>query len=129
MNMPAWTRRVARGDLQAGTEARREFARLLRERTGRTPELAEAVVVFGELVTNAVRCAASEVRIELLQGGWAKLKVSDDGKCFTEDRIHGQPNDAECGRGLQIVKALSRSLVVEKKPPGCVVTAQLPLRI
>jgi anti-sigma regulatory factor (Ser/Thr protein kinase) len=120
--------RIARNDQRGGAEARREFRNhLLRCRAPDDSGLHEALVVFGELVTNAVRCARSEVLVELAADHSTILRVIDDGDCFGVGRVGQSSTEAEGGRGLHIAKALSRELTVEHKPPGCVVTAVLPL--
>jgi anti-sigma regulatory factor (Ser/Thr protein kinase) len=88
-----------------------------------------AVLVFGELVANVIRHApgAISVRIEWPAGGAAMLYVDDWGpgvrSVFTsEDPMR------ECGRGIEIVRALARDLHIVSAPIGGThVSAALPV--
>lgn len=121
--------RIASQDANAGAAARREFTEHLRRYSADDDGLTGASIVFGELVSNAIRCARSEVLVELAIDRSAILRVIDDGECFHFDRIKWPTDEAEHGRGLSIVNAFSHRLTVERKPFECRVTAYLRLRI
>jgi anti-sigma regulatory factor (Ser/Thr protein kinase) len=88
-----------------------------------------AELIFGELVANVVRHAhgAVEVRLELA-GRAPVLVVRDHGPGLRwVPRGGSQDPLAECGRGLAIVRRLSRDLAVRPaRGGGTVVRAVLP---
>jgi anti-sigma regulatory factor (Ser/Thr protein kinase) len=120
--------RIGRGDLKGAAAARRDFALYLRAKPGGDAEHYESALIFGELVSNAVKCARTSVSVELLDDGWAELRVTDDGDCFDTANICAQPVDAQSGRGLYIVNQLARSLDVTRGDQTCEVRAVLPIR-
>jgi anti-sigma regulatory factor (Ser/Thr protein kinase) len=120
---------ILRGDVRAATNARREFAQYVASTNADPDQTFDAKLIFGELVGNAVKCARHEVIVEVLEDGWAKLRVVDDGDCFDRfARIAPQPTSALGGRGLYIVNQLARSLAVNAGEQRCEVTAILPIR-
>jgi anti-sigma regulatory factor (Ser/Thr protein kinase) len=120
--------RIGRGDLRGATAARRDFAHYLKSKPAGDIERYDAALIFGELVSNAVKCARTSVSVELLEDGWAELRVTDDGECFDTSNICPQPLDAQSGRGLYIVNQLARHLSVCSDNQRCEVTATLPIR-
>ena len=120
--------RISSGDLEGAAAARRDFALYLRAKPGSDAEHYTSTLIFGELVSNAVKSARTSVSVELLDGGWAKLRVTDDGDCFDTANICPQPLEAQSGRGLYIVNQLARRLDVTRGRQGCEVTAVLPIR-
>jgi anti-sigma regulatory factor (Ser/Thr protein kinase) len=122
----AW--QIERGDLRGVSSARREFSHYLHERRCDEAGCEDAVLIFGELVANAVKCARSCVSVELRNNGWSELRVTDDGDCFEALRIAPQPLQAQSGRGLYIVSRLARDLSVSVADHHCEVTAILPVR-
>lgn len=84
---------------------------------GRGVDVGAAELVFGELVGNAVRHAPGSIDVEL---GWDDvatpvLHVVDDGPGYAPG--NGLPSaDAVSGRGLYIVKQLTRDFSVTKSP-------------
>jgi anti-sigma regulatory factor (Ser/Thr protein kinase) len=120
--------RIGRGDLKGAAAARREFSRYLRAKPGGEDEHYDAALIFGELVSNAVKCARTSVSVELTENGWTELHVTDDGDCFDTENIRPQALEAESGRGLYIVNLLARRLDVTHGHDRCEVRAILPIR-
>ncbi len=119
---------IKSGDLRGAVVARHEFSRMLKKNP--TSELAryDAALIFGELVANAVKCARTSVKVELIEDEWATLRVTDDGDCFDLSTLRPQPLYAQGGRGLYIVNQLARNLDVVSNHLRCEVTAVLPIR-
>ena len=124
--------RIQQGDLKAARAARHEFTRYLGTRMAHEAERADAALIFGELVTNAVRFARSSVGFEVLfapgAGGWGTLRVVDDADCFDPATIAPQPPYAERGRGLYIASQLARESRIASAEQRCEVMAVLPIR-
>ncbi len=119
---------IKRGDLAGAAAARRDFTHYLSAKPAGASELQDSALIFGELVSNAVKCARTSVSVELLFDGWASLRVTDDGDCFDITSIAPQPLYAQSGRGLYIVNQLARNLNVAMHDRRCEVTAVLPIR-
>lgn len=108
---------------QAAAQARRFLADAAREEQ-LGPMADDLAVVVSELVTNAVRHGAPPVTLE--------IDTTDDAvTVVVEDASPGRPGpvealeDAEGGRGLSLVEALSADTGVRPLPPGKAVWAQL----
>ncbi len=121
--MRSW--RLRPGDQRAVCQARDEFAAQLRSKHIDADECHDAMLIFGELVANAVKSARSRVVVELKADGWLTLHIVDDGDCFAGDNIAPRPLCAEDGRGLYIVRQLARELRVTPREHRCEVTAVL----
>jgi anti-sigma regulatory factor (Ser/Thr protein kinase) len=119
--------RIGRGDLKGAAAARRDFSRYLRAKPGGEDEHYDAALIFGELVSNAVKCARTSVSVELTENGWTELRVTDDGDCFDTLNIRPQPLEAQSGRGLYIVNLLARRLDITRGDRCCEVRAVLPI--
>jgi anti-sigma regulatory factor (Ser/Thr protein kinase) len=88
-----------------------------------------AEIVFGELVGNVVRHATGPIDVDLEWGAeYPALHVIDRGREFSPNG--SLPDElSEGGRGLYIVRQLSRTLEIEHiSGYGNHVTAELPLR-
>ena len=114
---------------KAAQDARGEFVEYLRMQGGDPFEIATAELVFGELVGNVVRHAPGAIDIDVeWSNGSPRLHVVDRGPAF---RAPGHlPDDllSESGRGLFIVRRLSRELKVEHVPGyGNHVAVELPV--
>jgi anti-sigma regulatory factor (Ser/Thr protein kinase) len=114
------TRWVFRGDdAAAAMDVRRKLVQVLRSANASEVEVADAELVFGELLGNAVRHTNGEVEAALdLTGDEPILHVLDQGPGF---RFHARlPNDdlSESGRGLFITKKLARDVSVTHRPGG-----------
>jgi PAS domain S-box-containing protein len=109
---PDWS--FSSEDARAAADARAHFAEYLRLRTRDQDFIAQAELVFGELLGNVVRHAPGPVEISLFSNGdaWI-LHVIDSGTAF--DLSEQLPDDllSERGRGLFIVQRLARMLHVE----------------
>ncbi len=94
----------------------------------RNPTL-EYEVIFGELVTNAVRYGASPVHIEVEHDAvQLSISVEDSGACFDLDADRTRGSYAESGRGLDIVKRLATHLAVTDGPNNpCRIEARMAL--
>jgi anti-sigma regulatory factor (Ser/Thr protein kinase) len=119
---------IQRGDAQAATRARHDFARYLRGTSAGENERFDATIIFGELVANAVKSARNDVSVQVLTDGWLSLRVSDDGECFDRACLAAMPQYATSGRGLFIVDQLARQLHVDFRNERCEVTAELAIR-
>jgi anti-sigma regulatory factor (Ser/Thr protein kinase) len=94
-------------------------------------DLAGAGLIFGELVGNVVRHAPGPIAVDIRwEGGFAILRVRDDGPGF-DWQVATLPADmAESGRGLFIAHAVARSLRVRRLPGrGTEAIAQLPVAL
>lgn len=113
----------------AALACRETFRDLLQRSCTIDSDLAAAELVYVELVGNVMRHAAGRVEIVLdWRDGYAQLCVRDWGPGFYHH--FGLPDSfSETGRGMFIVNHLCRSLEVECAPDGCVVRAELPVRL
>ncbi|MCP2340272.1 ATP-binding protein [Actinomadura rupiterrae] len=94
--------------LGAAGEARRRVAAVFR-RWGRADLEDDATLCVSELVTNALNCGASDIRllIERHTAQMVEVAVWDDGPGCPE--VQNPDDSCETGRGLGIVEALSVS--------------------
>jgi PAS domain S-box-containing protein len=112
---PLWS--FAAEDARAAADARSHFAEFLRSRTSDEESVAQAEVVFGELLGNVVKHAPGPVEIQLFSDDrGAFLHVIDSGPPF--DFANRLPKDvlSERGRGLFIVRHIARAVTVEHVP-------------
>jgi anti-sigma regulatory factor (Ser/Thr protein kinase) len=109
----------ASADARAALEARLAFCRPLRD-IGCSPRfIAEAQVVFGELVGNVVRHAPGPIDISLTwRGDVATIAVADRGAPFSARTALPDDPLAEGGRGLFIVRSIARTLSIEPLAAG-----------
>ena len=105
---------------------RRAATAWLAERGQPTEDVA---IVLGELLANAVEHARTSVRAPARADASEQLvvEVRDDGPGLTAVPAQRASEDAEHGRGLHIVRALSTSLDVRRTGTGSVVRAVLPV--
>lgn len=83
--------------------------------------IADAELLISEIVTNAVRHGAGQVRLRLrLDPPGIGIAVADTGAQMPRPRAAAPPSDQTSGRGLLIVDAVSSSWGVEPhdRPPG-----------
>ena len=86
-------------------------------------------IIFGELVTNAMRYGENPMSVNAcVENGAVRLRVNCAGHCFDlNERLATSPS-LYGGRGLQIVAKLSDSLTVAANEDcPCCVTATFPL--
>jgi anti-sigma regulatory factor (Ser/Thr protein kinase) len=99
--------------------SRRTFAGALREHGATSDDIAVAEIVFGELVSNAVRYAPGHVEIIVdWTGPDPVLHVLDRGKGFRHVSIVPPDLFSESGRGLFIVSALTHDFRISQRPGG-----------
>lgn len=114
--------------LEAVPEVRGELRTWLAERV-RDPD--DAVLAASELLANAVRAASREVRLAVrVEPGAVHLEVADDGVAGSALQDAGQAlpgSEAEHGRGLFLVRAVARDVVVHTTPEGTVLRATVPV--
>jgi len=118
-----------KGDFAGAHRAHQELRTLLRERGLREEDVASCELVFGELVTNALKYGVEPVAAEAsIDDSLVHLEIEDSGQCFTlaEGSEH-PPLDSTRGRGLLISSALTGSLNVDKSSGRCRVRATLPV--
>jgi PAS domain S-box-containing protein len=114
---------------KAAQDARGEFVEYLRRHSRDAQAVQLAELVFGELVGNVVRHApgAIDIDVEWLNGS-PTLHVLDRGAAFTAPSHLPDDLLSESGRGLFIVRQLSKGLRVEHVPGyGNHVRVDLPL--
>jgi serine phosphatase RsbU (regulator of sigma subunit)/CHASE3 domain sensor protein/anti-sigma regulatory factor (Ser/Thr protein kinase) len=92
-------------------------------------DLAAVELILGELVGNVARHSPGEAEITLAyDDGTASLQVCDSGKPFQP--ANGTPDlYAESGRGLFLVRTMSRDLKVERTQNGNRVSVLLPVSL
>ena len=113
----------ARGDAGAGSKARALVRDALHD-WGLAGMADDAAVIVTELVTNAVTHGESDFRLQLSRTpGAFRIEVVDEGQGTPEP----QPLDfeAEGGRGIMLVDAMSSSWGVESVPGGKLVWAEI----
>jgi anti-sigma regulatory factor (Ser/Thr protein kinase) len=120
---------IAAGDFDAAARARIAFRDAMRAIASPSSDFDGAEIIFGELVTNALRHAGSDaaVRVRSTEGGFI-LEIRDRGAGFDLERAAShRPTDAEGGRGLMIAQKLGAELAVRRDGGACLVEARLPL--
>jgi len=117
------------GDVERVLRARRAF----RQRVDRLPappcDVDAAELIFGELVSNALRYAKGEVEVRLeLVDGERVLVVRDHGPGMPKPaRVLPRDALAESGRGLAIVATLATRFAIDRaRDGGTVARAVLP---
>jgi len=112
---------------KAAQDARQEFRRYLKRLAASSDEIAQAEIIFGELVANVVRHAPGAIEIEVdWTGRFPDLHVIDRGTGFKHMRALPELL-SESGRGLFLVRRLARRFEVERIPGfGNHIVVQLP---
>jgi anti-sigma regulatory factor (Ser/Thr protein kinase) len=89
---------------------------------------ADHELVFGELVSNAVRHGEDPISVTIaVEDGHVRIQTENTGPCFELERKIAEGPKTTSGRGLSIVRALASVLRVEHRGTKCRVTALLPL--
>jgi len=102
----------------------REFVRRWVQEAGAAHLVDEASLIVTELATNAVLHAASPYEVRLSQAeGVIRIEVSDGDAGTPEPQPFSA--EAESGRGMVLVSALSASWGVEDRPRGKVTWAEV----
>jgi anti-sigma regulatory factor (Ser/Thr protein kinase) len=124
--MKTWA--LHRRDYVESRERRKAFVRFIAENC--IPTRAEAhELVFGELVTNAVRYGRDPMSVSVaVREGALHIQVENSGGCFDLKReLSSEPRQTG-GRGLLIVSALVETIRVEEVGDArCRVTVEMPL--
>ena len=119
-----------RGDFDAAGRARADFREFLRPLGTTDSDLDGAEIIFGELLTNALRHSGSAAVARLTCDSARRfvLEIRDTGPGFTlESGVASANADAEGGRGLLIAQKLGAGLSVSADHGSCVVEAHLPV--
>lgn len=114
---------LRRRDYETSCAYRREFSQLLDETDGANVSTDGCEeLVFGELVTNAVRYGDEPMGVSVeLDDASLRIVVENSGRCA--DLTQRSPSaNSEGGRGLLIVRALVSRLEIEQ-------TSDVPCRI
>jgi anti-sigma regulatory factor (Ser/Thr protein kinase) len=108
---------------------RAKFSAWLASHVDKRNPIFEYEIIFGELVTNAVRYGASPVHVEVARDARElSISVEDYGTCFDLTANRGPATFAQGGRGLDIVKHLVTHLAVSNGPNHpCRVEARMAL--
>ncbi len=118
-----------RVDLDSGAvhAVRLAFTEWLRRAVSHANPLLEYELVFGELVTNAVRYGKRPVDVDVnVERNTLTIRVEDWGDCFSLSKPARANESVEGGRGLDIVKGLASTVHVEDGALNpCVVVATL----
>lgn len=120
---------LRRRDYETCCAYRREFSQLL-DGAARTTANAEGdeELVFGELVTNAVRYGDEPMGVSVeIDDASLKIVVENSGRCADLWQRYPSAN-SEGGRGLHIVRALVSRLDIERTSEvPCRITATMPV--
>jgi CheY-like chemotaxis protein len=112
-------------DVVAGSRARALVRDALRD-WGLATIVDDAMLVVTELVTNAVTHGRSAFRLQLSRTtGAFRIEVVDGGEGTPEPQP--QDTEAEGGRGIMLVDAMSSSWGVESVPTGKLVWAEIAI--
>jgi CheY-like chemotaxis protein len=112
-------------DVVAGARARELVREAVRD-WGLVDILDEAALVVTELVTNAITHGGSDFRLQLSRtSGAFRIEVVDEGEGTPEPQP--QDTEAEGGRGIMLVDAMSSSWGVENVPRGKLVWAEIAI--
>ncbi len=103
----------------------------LHEHGSPSSDFNSAEVIYGELISNAIRHATGRVRVRLdWQNDFPTLSVHDEERTVSGRAAIGLPDDplSESGRGLYIVKTLAREFHQEHETTdGTAAFATLPV--
>jgi anti-sigma regulatory factor (Ser/Thr protein kinase) len=118
---------LKRGDFKTVGWCRKEFRRCLADHAAADTVAHE--LIFGELVTNAVRYGQDPMWAGLtVSHGVVRIVVQSSGPGFDLEECLGRPPTADGGRGLQIVQTLADTVaVMRSQGDTCHVTATLRL--
>ncbi len=115
-------------DFAAARAARVMFASLLKHLVTDDSDVGAAELVFGELVTNALRYGGNGVRVEVRhEDDGFHLVVCDRGEGFDPAALPQPSAGEEGGRGLHIVRRLTGDVRVERAD-GCRISTRMLLR-
>jgi anti-sigma regulatory factor (Ser/Thr protein kinase) len=124
----AW--QLARGDFVSAAKARVAFRASLGGICSSRSDLDAAEIIFGELVTNALRYSGSDVTAAVFcSGPRVLLEVRDHGKGFDPVEIAKgkRRGDIDGGRGLMIARRLATNFRIATGHADFTVEAELPV--
>ncbi len=106
-------------DPRMARQSRFCFTAFLRELGAAPDQLANAELVYGELISNVVRHAPGTVYVSIdWTGKYPELRVTDCGSGYAKQPDLPRDVLSESGRGLFIVEALTRRFEVSSAPGG-----------
>ncbi|HEV3153579.1 MAG TPA: ATP-binding protein [Candidatus Baltobacteraceae bacterium] len=122
-----WT--VTIDTAERATQVRRQFVRFLRQYAPRSTQVFEAELVFGELLSNIARHEPGPVKIVVDVVGDEAIVTLDGPSPDEGDEAAAPPAGlSESGRGLYLIRTLSRDYYVDRGPRGHTTTIVLGLR-
>jgi signal transduction histidine kinase len=118
------------GDFQGASDARKDFADYLRQAAEPGSDCPAAVVIFGELISNALNHGRGSVQAVVAAAApHAILWVEDAGEGFAPELVKQPLRGGPGGRGILIVSALARTLQAARVEGGRFrITVELPVR-
>jgi anti-sigma regulatory factor (Ser/Thr protein kinase) len=122
---------IESGDFVNAARARREFAAYIKRAAAPESDCQAAVLIFGELVANALLHGRGAVRSSVAPGDTcAILWVEDAGEGFALEGVRQPVQGQVGGRGIFIAKSLARSIRTARVGPDRFrVTVELPVRL
>jgi anti-sigma regulatory factor (Ser/Thr protein kinase) len=125
------TWQIDSGDYESGARARKEFSALIHQTTQPGSDCQAAVLIFGELMANALTHGRGTVQACVSRGAQhAILWVEDAGAGFALEGVAQPVRGQVGGRGILIVKALARSIRAGRvEDERFRVTVELPIRL
>jgi anti-sigma regulatory factor (Ser/Thr protein kinase) len=130
MCVVAETWHVDPGDFASAARARAAFRGALAACFAEPTDVDGAEIIFGELLTNALRYSGSDVTARLgCHGKGLVLEVRDRGAGFDFAGLDAgaRLGHVDGGRGLLIVRKLARDLRISRERDAFIVAADLPL--
>lgn len=122
---------IESGDYTSAARARRDFATHLQRAAGPHSDCQAAILIFGELVANALTHGRGSVHAYVGPGSpHAILWVEDDGDGFSLEHVQQPTRGQLGGRGILIARSLSHSLSVGRAANQRFrVTVELPVQL
>jgi anti-sigma regulatory factor (Ser/Thr protein kinase) len=123
--------KIDSGDYESAAGARKEFAAYLHDAAAPGSDCQAAILIFGELIANAVTHGRGSVQAYVGPGvPFAILWVEDAGEGFALERVEPPVSGQLGGRGLLIAKSLARSINAARVADDRFrVTVELPVRL
>jgi anti-sigma regulatory factor (Ser/Thr protein kinase) len=122
---------IGEGDYGSAGHARKEFAAFVQQVAAPDSDCQAAVLIFGELVANALKHGRGSVQAYVGPGApFAILWVEDAGEGFALERVVQPIRGQLGGRGILIARSLARSIRAAHVDAGRFrVTVELPVRL
>jgi anti-sigma regulatory factor (Ser/Thr protein kinase) len=121
---------IESGDFVNAARARREFAAYIKQAAAPESDCQAAVLIFSELVANALTHGRGAVRSCLTSGDTcAILWVEDAGQGFALEQVEQPAHSQVGGRGIFIAQSLARSIRAARIGSDRFrITVELPIR-